>query len=122
MTTLEEQRHNFEDGTTVTFSEVSGMHEVNGKEFQIKVTGPYTFGIGDTTAFAKYAGGGYVHQVKKPKVIAFKPIDEAIKAPETLISDFCKMDDSNTIHLAFLVNKYTKLNLNLNPLPISRLF
>jgi ubiquitin-activating enzyme E1 len=103
VTTLDEQRHGFEDGMTVTFSEVSGMTEVNGKEFQIKVFGPYTFGIGDTTSLSKYQRGGYVHQIKKPKIMNFKPIDEASKAPETLISDFCKMDDTNTIHVAFQV-------------------
>lgn len=104
VTTLDEQRHGFEDGMTVTFSEVTGMSEVNGKEFQIKVTGPYTFGIGDTTGFAKYVRGGYVHQVKKPKLMHFKSIDEAIRSTsETLISDFCKMDDINSIHVAFHV-------------------
>ena len=36
VTTLDEQRHGFEDGMTVTFSEVKGMSEVNGKEFKIK--------------------------------------------------------------------------------------
>ncbi|RMZ94855.1 ubiquitin-like modifier-activating enzyme 1 [Brachionus plicatilis] len=101
VTTLDEQRHGFEDGMYVTFSEVKGMSEVNEKEFQIKVYGPYTFGIGDTTSFGKYIRGGYVHQVKKPKIMKFKPIEEAVKAPETLISDFTKMEDSNTIHVAF---------------------
>lgn len=101
VTTLDEQRHGFEDDMVVTFSEVKGMSEVNGKEFKIKVYGPYTFGIGDTTGFAKYLRGGYVHQVKKPKVVDFKPISQAIKAPEVLISDFTKMDDNNTIHVAF---------------------
>jgi len=102
VTTLDEQRHGFEDGMVVTFTEVKGMSEVNGKEFTIKVFGPYTFGIGDTTSFAKYIRGGYVHQVKKPKIVNFKPIQEAIKAPEVLISDFTKMEDSNTIHLGFI--------------------
>lgn len=101
VTTLDEQRHGFEDDMYVTFSEVKGMTEVNGAEFKIKVLGPYTFSIGDTTNFNKYIRGGYVHQVKKPKTINFKSINEAIKQPETLISDFCKMDDSNTISLAF---------------------
>lgn len=104
VTTLDEQRHGFEDGMFVTFSEVTGMTEVNAREFQIKVFGPYTFGIGDTSGFSKYVRGGYVHQVKKPKIMHFKPIDEAAKSPETLISDFCKMDDTNTIHVAFHVN------------------
>lgn len=114
VTTLDEQRHGFEDGMYVTFSEVKGMAEVNEKEFQIKVYGPYTFGIGDTTSFSKYIRGGYVHQVKKPKIMNFKPIDEAIKAPETLISDFTKMEDSNTIHVAFhttclFIKKHSRL-------------
>lgn len=101
VTTLDEQRHGFEDDMVVTFSEVKGMSEVNGQEFKIKVYGPYTFGIGDTTSLSKYIRGGYVHQVKKPKVINFKPINEAMQAPEYLISDFTKMEDSNSIHLAF---------------------
>lgn len=102
VTTLDEQRHGFEDDMVVTFSEVKGMDNINGKEFKIKVFGPYTFGIGDTQSFPKYLRGGYVHQVKKPKMLQFKSLDQAIRAPEVVISDFCKMEDSNTIHLAFL--------------------
>lgn len=101
VTTLDEQRHGLEDGMTVTFSEVNGMQEVNGTEFVIKVLGPYTFSIGNTSAFSKYVRGGYVHQVKKPKIIEFKSFTEAIKAQEVVISDFCKMDDPNTLNLAF---------------------
>lgn len=101
VTTLDEQRHGFEDGMVVTFSEVTGMTEVNGTEFKIKVLGPYTFSIGDTTKFTAYVRGGYVHQVKKPKQIEFKCISEAIKQPETCITDFCKLDDTNTLNLAF---------------------
>lgn len=36
VTTLDEQRHGFEDDMIVTFSEVKGMSEVNAKEFKIK--------------------------------------------------------------------------------------
>ncbi len=36
VTTLDEQRHGFEDGMFVTFTEVAGMTEVNGAEFKIK--------------------------------------------------------------------------------------
>ena len=101
VTCLDEQRHGFEDGMFVTFSEVKGMSEVNGKEFKIKVLGPYSFSIGDTTAFSKYIRGGYAHQVKKPSTLNFKPINEAYKEPISVISDFTKMDDTNTIHLGF---------------------
>ena len=49
VTCLDETRHGLEDGDYVTFTEVVGMEEINGREFEIKVTGPYTFTIGDTT-------------------------------------------------------------------------
>jgi ubiquitin-activating enzyme E1 len=101
VTTLEESRHGFEDGHYIVFNEVKGMTELNGKEFKIKVLGPYTFSIGDTTGFSKYASGGIVTEVKKPKYIDFKSINEAFAIPEYLISDFVKMDDNDTIHLAF---------------------
>ena len=49
VTCLDESRHGLEDGDYVTFQEVSGMEELNGcPPIQIKVTGPYTFTIGDT--------------------------------------------------------------------------
>jgi ubiquitin-activating enzyme E1 len=42
--TLEDVRHNLEDGAWVTFSEVEGMTQLNGSApRQIKSTGPYTF-------------------------------------------------------------------------------
>ena len=37
VTTYDEKRHDLEDGDHVRFSEVRGMTEVNGKEFQIRV-------------------------------------------------------------------------------------
>jgi ubiquitin-activating enzyme E1 len=44
VTTLEEVRHNLEDGAWVTFSEVEGMPELNGSApRQIKGTGPFSF-------------------------------------------------------------------------------
>ena len=104
VTTLDENRHGFEDNAFVTFAEVKGMTEINGKEFQIKVLGPYTFSIGDTsdlTKFSKYTAGGVVTEVKKAKKINFKSIKEANEKPEYVISDFVKMDDNDAIHLAF---------------------
>ena len=37
VTTLDEARHDLEDGDVVTFAEVHGMKEINGKEFAVKV-------------------------------------------------------------------------------------
>ncbi len=52
--------------------QVQGMTELNGCEpIQIKVTGPYTMTIGDTTKLSAYKTGGYVKQVKVKQSVAF---------------------------------------------------
>jgi ubiquitin-activating enzyme E1 len=118
VTTLDETfRQGFQTDMIVTFSEVKGMNQVNGKEFKIKIIDAFTFTIGDTSSFGKYIRGGYVHQVKKPKIIDFKPIQEAFKSPETVISDFTKMNDQNTIALAFQTVHEFKSKHNRLPLP-----
>lgn len=72
VTCLDETRHGLEDGDYVTFSEVKGMTELNGCEpRKIKVLGPYTFSIGDTSSFTSYERGGIASQVKVPKEIQF---------------------------------------------------
>ncbi|XP_013188250.1 ubiquitin-like modifier-activating enzyme 1 [Amyelois transitella] len=104
VTCLDDTRHGLEDGDYVTFSEVQGMTELNGCEpRKIKVLGPYTFSIGDTTSFSKYNRGGIVTQVKMPKKIAFKPLKEAYKNPEFVITDFGKFDYPQQLHIAFAV-------------------
>ena len=75
VTCLDETRHGMEDGDFVTFSEVQGMTELNGcAPRKIKVLGPYTFSIGDTSDCSQYIRGGIVSQVKMPKNIAFVSI------------------------------------------------
>ena len=72
VTTLDESRHGLEDGDFVTFAEVGGMAELNGcAGRKVKVLGPYTFSIGDTTALTHYKTGGIVIQVKQPKRLKF---------------------------------------------------
>jgi ubiquitin-activating enzyme E1 len=72
VTCLDETRHGLEDGDFVTFSEVQGAVELNGCEpRKVSVKGPYTFSIGDTTAFGTYKAGGIFTQVKMPKVLEF---------------------------------------------------
>jgi ubiquitin-activating enzyme E1 len=56
----------------VTFSEVKGMHELNGCEpRKVSVKGPYTFSIGDTSGLGDYKAGGIFTQIKMPKIIEF---------------------------------------------------
>ena len=102
VTCLDDSRHGMEDGDYVTFSEIQGMVELNGCEpKKIKVLGPYTFSIGDTTKYGEYQQGGIVTQVKMPKNLRFAPLQEALKKPEYVITDFGKFDHPEQIHIAF---------------------
>ncbi|RUS73735.1 hypothetical protein EGW08_018496 [Elysia chlorotica] len=98
----DETRHGFNDGDYVTFADVQGMTELNGCEpIKIKVLGPYTFGIGDTTKYSDYIRGGVVTTVKMPKTFNFKSISQSLEEPECLITDFAKFDRPAILHIAF---------------------
>jgi len=101
VTALDETRHGLEDGDVVKFSEVRGMTEINDQEFKIKVTGPYTFRIGDTKGFSQYERGGVVVQVKQPKVLNFKPLAAAMNEMEPVITDFAKFSAPSQLHLCY---------------------
>lgn len=102
VTCIDDTRHGLEDGDYVTFSEVQGMTELNNcKPIKIKVLGPYTFSIGDTTGFTKYQRGGIVTQVKMPKVINFKSLKESLANPEFVITDFAKFDHPSQLHVGY---------------------
>eukprot|EP00698_Gefionella_okellyi_P001178 TRINITY_DN11094_c0_g1_i2.p1 TRINITY_DN11094_c0_g1~~TRINITY_DN11094_c0_g1_i2.p1 ORF type:complete len:1012 (-),score=278.08 TRINITY_DN11094_c0_g1_i2:4384-7419(-) len=97
---LEDQRHGLETGMYVRFTEVEGMAELNAMDpMPVKVTGPFTFTIGDTTQFHPYIRGGIIEEVKMPKLVAFKPLAASLHAPEYLISDFAKMDRMDHLHI-----------------------
>lgn len=120
VTCLDDTRHGLEDGDYVTFSEIQGMTELNGCEpHKIKVLGPYTFSIGDTTKFSKYLRGGIVTQVKMPKKLQFKPLKESIKQPEFVITDFGKFDYPQQLHVAFAALHKFELGEGRSPKPWS---
>merc|ERR1719295_1834009 len=98
---LDEHRHGFESGDFVKFDEVKGMSELNGREFEVTVMGPYTFSIGDTRAFSDYASGGVATQVKKPKSVNFKSFEESMKEPDFMMTDFAKFDSPAKLHLCY---------------------
>lgn len=100
---LDETRHGLEDGDFVTFTEVEGMEELNGIEaIKIKVLGPYTFSIGDTTGFKEYKKGGIFTQVKQAKSVSFKTLQESLNDPDFIITDFAKMERPQQIQIGFL--------------------
>eukprot|EP00117_Sycon_ciliatum_P031358 scpid5278/ scgid24543/ Ubiquitin-like modifier-activating enzyme 1; Ubiquitin-activating enzyme E1 len=112
VTCADETRHGLEDGDYVTFHEVKGMTEINACEpRKVKVLGPYTFSIGDTSALSPYVGGGTATQVKMPKVVHFSSLRESMAAPEHVISDFAKFDRPGQLHLGFAsMHEYIKVN------------
>ena len=121
VTCLDETRHGLEDGDYVTFSEVQGMVELNGcGPRMIKVLGPYTFSIGDTSSLGDYVRGGVVTHMKMPKQIHFKPLADALEEPEFIMTDVGKFDRPPQLHLAFrTLDAYIKKEGRL-PAPWSR--
>uniref|UniRef100_A0A1S4H7Q4 E1 ubiquitin-activating enzyme n=2 Tax=Anopheles gambiae TaxID=7165 RepID=A0A1S4H7Q4_ANOGA len=104
VTCVDETRHGFEDGDYVTFTEVQGMTELNGcAPMKIKVLGPYTFSIGDTSKLSPYLRGGIATQVKMSKQMSFKSLAEAENAPEFIMTDFAKWDHPANTQIAFTV-------------------
>ncbi|KAI7875123.1 ubiquitin-activating emzyme E1 [Lichtheimia hyalospora FSU 10163] len=102
VTCLDETRHGLEDGDFVTFTEVKGMDGLNSSApRKVKVLGPYTFSIGDTSNLPEYKSGGIFAQVKMPKYVDFLSYKEALAKPDFLISDFAKFDRPMQLHLAF---------------------
>ncbi|KAJ6627557.1 hypothetical protein B0H10DRAFT_1995251 [Mycena sp. CBHHK59/15] len=118
VTCLDETRHGLEDGDFVTFTEVQGMTELNGCEpRKVAVKGPYTFTIGDTSSLGMYKRGGIFTQVKMPKTIEFKSLQESINAPEFFITDFAKFDRPATLHAGFQALSEFQVQHNRLPRP-----
>ncbi|XP_043936660.1 ubiquitin-like modifier-activating enzyme 1 [Protopterus annectens] len=115
VTCLDEARHGFESGDYVTFTEVQGMEELNHCEpMEIKVLGPYTFSICDTSAFSDYVRSGIVSQVKMPKKINFKSLKASVEEPTFVMTDFAKFDHPAQLHIGFQAlhqfqRKYSRL-------------
>lgn len=102
VTCYDEARHGLDDGDYVTFEEIKGMTPLNGcTPRKVRVLGPYTFSIGDTSSLPRYEGGGIFTQVKQPKILPFQSLRATLPSPETLISDFAKFDRPLQLHLGF---------------------
>lgn len=84
---MDEVRHGLEDGAYVTFKEIQGMEELNNiSPRKIKVLGPYTFSIGDTSSFGDYKSGGLFNEVKMPKQVDFVSFKSSKKKGEKSIN------------------------------------
>ncbi|XP_018018893.1 ubiquitin-like modifier-activating enzyme 1 [Hyalella azteca] len=121
VTCLDETRHGLEDGAYVTFNEVQGMVQLNDcAPIPIKVLGPYTFSIGDTSSFDDYVRGGVAKQVKMPKKLQFKSYLEALASPEFVMTDFAKFDRPALLHQCFQALRRYQKKTGSTPRPWSR--
>lgn len=100
---LDETRHGLEDGDWVKFSEVKGLEKLNdGEPREVKVSGPYTFNIGDISSLGEYQSGGVFTQVKKPVTMSFQSLEAQLAEPEYFITDFAKFDRPAQLHVGFI--------------------
>lgn len=104
VTTVEDERLEFEDGELVTFSEIVGMEELNAAgPLQIKNAKAHSFVVDiDSTSFGDYVRGGIATQHKESKILSFKALSEALETPgEFLLTDFSKIERSALLHIGF---------------------
>ena len=94
------------------------MTELNQCEpIKIKVLGPYTFSIGNTLDFNDYVRGGIAVQVKMPKIVSFKTLEDAERQPEFIMSDWSKFDHPQNINIAFTALSRYNTKFNRSPRP-----
>lgn len=88
------------------------MHELNGHTpIKIKVLGPYTFSIGDTSAFHEYIRGGIAKQIKMPSTVRFESLEVQRLNPTYIVTDYAKFDYPDQLHLAFdVLHEFIALN------------
>lgn len=78
------------------------MHELNNHTpIKIKVLGPYTFSIGDTTGHSEYVRGGIAKQIKMPTTLRFESLEAQRLQPTFVVTDYAKFDYPDQLHLAF---------------------
>lgn len=61
--------------------------------------------------------GGIVTQVKMPKILHFASLEDALKKPEFLVTDFGKFDYPEQLHLAFLALHQYVADKGMTPRP-----
>lgn len=102
VTMLDDNRHGFQDGDYVKFTEVEGMPKLNeGQPHKVEVLGPYAFKINIDESYGEYVKGGLFQQVKVPKELHFESLEHQLANPEYVISDFAKFDRPAQYHLGF---------------------
>lgn len=55
---------------------------------KVKVFGPYSFSIGDTSSFGDYTNGGLFTQVKMPKYVDFVSEKKLVQVTDSILKTF----------------------------------
>ena len=100
---VDEEPISFGDDSFVTFTEVEGSVELNGKEFQVKDAKPFAFYLKDPPAsLSPYVTGGIVHQVKKDKTLNFVSLGASLNNPRLAEeTDFSKFGRASLLHVVY---------------------
>eukprot|EP00890_Picochlorum_soloecismus_P002580 jgi/Picsp_1/3322/NSC_06161-R1_ubiquitin-activating enzyme e1 len=104
VSTVEDDRLEFECGELVSFSEVYGMSDINtlGPVKVLKVRAHSLEVDVDSSNFGEYIKGGMITQVKQPKTLHFESLSKRIEDPgEFLLSDFSKLERPALLHVGF---------------------
>jgi len=99
---LNDERHEFEDGDIVSFREIKGIAELNGKCHRIKVISPSKFSIDvDGSSFSSsYSGDGIATQIKQTVSMNFIPLRDSLNNPSFVPTDFCKIESQSQLHMS----------------------
>ncbi|KAL3171993.1 hypothetical protein MRX96_043671 [Rhipicephalus microplus] len=99
---VHKERHAFEDGDYVTFSEVRSMTEINDcPPMEVNVLCPHRFSVKLPEKYGDRGIGGIATEVKIPKKIEFKPLNESLQDPEFVTCSSRNADRHAQLHLGF---------------------
>ncbi|PNH04660.1 Ubiquitin-activating enzyme E1 1, partial [Tetrabaena socialis] len=104
VTCVDNEPLRLQEGELVSFSEVEGMDELNTQgPFRIRKREARSFELeADTSGWGEYVRGGIAVQVKEPKTLAFRPLEQALRDPGDLQRvDLANPDRPRQLHLAF---------------------
>ena len=108
--------HTMQNDATITITEVHGLNFLNNNNYKIKVIDRFSFKINDDNCGIYYKGGK-ITEVKQTITISFKTLEESIKTPEFLVTDWLNVDRNNVLHACF--NVLGKYELDMGKLPKS---
>lgn len=119
VTCIDTKPHGLTTDCVVTFTELDGQmgDNLNGKEFTIQYVDKTSFRIDfDTSKLEPFDGsGGRFTEVKVPRIVNFKPLEESVENPEFVITNFLDFDRPNTLHATYLAFNEHLIETGKNP-------